>query len=34
MVLPHLVVVGKDGKVVSGNAQLATLEEDVNKLSK
>ena len=34
MVLPHLVVVGKDGKVVSGNAQLATLEEDVNKLTK
>jgi Thioredoxin-like len=34
MVLPHLVVVGKDGKVASGNAQLATLEEDVNKLTK
>lgn len=34
MVLPHLVVVGKDGKVVNGNAQLATLEEDVNKLTK
>jgi hypothetical protein len=34
MVLPHVVLVDKDGKVVSGNAQLSTLEDDVNKLSR
>ena len=34
MVLPHLVVIAKDGKVAVGNAQLAILEDDVNKLTK
>ena len=32
MVVPHVIVAGKDGKVTNRNAQLATLEDDVKKL--
>ena len=31
MVVPHLIVAGKDGKVLNRNAQLATLEDDIKK---
>lgn len=31
MVVPHLMVAGKDGKVLNRNAQLATLEDDLKK---
>ena len=34
MVLPNLFLVGKDGKVVSRNAQIGSLDEDVKKLLK
>ena len=34
MVLPNAFVVGTDGKVVSRNAQVATLDEDLKKLVK
>jgi hypothetical protein len=34
MVLPHLFLVGKDGKVVSRNLQMGNLEEEVKKLVK
>lgn len=32
MVVPHVFVAGKDGKIVNRNAQAATVEEDVKKL--
>jgi thiol-disulfide isomerase/thioredoxin len=32
MVVPHIMVAGKDGKVVNRNGQITTLEEDVKKL--
>ena len=32
LVVPHVFVVGKDGKVVNRNAQIASLEEDLRKL--
>lgn len=32
LVVPHLFVAGKDGKVVNRNAQIATLEDDLKKL--
>lgn len=32
LVIPQLFIVGRDGKVVNRNAQIATLEEDVKKL--
>jgi hypothetical protein len=31
-VVPHLFVIGKDGKVANRNAQITTLEDDVKKL--
>ena len=34
MVLPHLFLIGKDGKVVSRTVQMGNLEEEVNKLLK
>jgi len=34
MVLPHLFLVGKDGKVVNKNAQLATIEDDIRRQTK
>ena len=34
MVLPTVFVVNKDGKVVSRNAQVSTLEEEIKKLTK
>ncbi|MCE9531063.1 MAG: TlpA family protein disulfide reductase [Planctomycetes bacterium] len=34
MVLPNMFIVGADGKVVSRNAQVATLEDDLKKLLK
>jgi hypothetical protein len=34
MVLPHLFLVGKDGKVVSRNLQVGALEDEVKKLLK
>jgi hypothetical protein len=34
MVLPQLFLVGKDGKVVNRNAQIANVEDDVKKLLK
>jgi len=33
LVAPHVFVVGKDGKIVKRNAEMATLEEDVKKLT-
>jgi hypothetical protein len=32
LVVPHMFVAGKDGKVVSRSAQAATVEDDVRKL--
>jgi thiol-disulfide isomerase/thioredoxin len=32
MVVPHLIVAGKDGKIVNRNAQLTTLEDEVKRL--
>ena len=32
LVVPHLFVAGKDGKIVNRTAQAATLEDDVKKL--
>ena len=34
LVLPNLFIVGADGKVVSRNAQTATMEEEIKKLIK
>jgi hypothetical protein len=34
VVVPHVFVVGKDGKIVNRNAQATTVEEDVKKLLK
>lgn len=34
MVLPHLFLVGKDGKVVNKNGQLATIEDDIRRQTK
>jgi hypothetical protein len=30
---PHVLVVGKDGKVTNRNGQIATLEDEVKKLT-
>ena len=32
LVAPHLLIAGKDGKIVSRNGQIFTLEETVKKL--
>ncbi|MBX9583864.1 MAG: TlpA family protein disulfide reductase [Gemmataceae bacterium] len=32
MVVPHLIVAGKDGKIVNRNAQLGTLDDEVKRL--
>ena len=32
LVVPHLFVVGKDGKITNRSAQAATVEDDVKKL--
>ncbi|MDB5309605.1 MAG: resA 11 [Gemmataceae bacterium] len=32
-VVPHIIVAGKDGKVVNRNAQITTLEDDVKRLT-
>jgi hypothetical protein len=34
MVLPSLFVVGKDGKCVSKNAQVGTLDDEIKKATK
>ncbi len=33
MVVPHVIVVGKDGKVANRNGQVGTLEDDLKKVS-
>ena len=32
MVVPHIILAGKDGKVTNKNAQIATLEDEVKRL--
>lgn len=34
MVLPTVFIVGKDGKVVSRNAQVSTVDDEIKKLTK
>lgn len=34
LVLPHMFLVGKDGKVVNKNGQLATIEDDIRRQAK